>query len=376
MNTEAVSKHTHTCMDCGRDWKCPRENCRLERSVQCLACIDKEYKSLEKRLRSSSNSTLTLEETDVIEDPVIVRQGFPVLMIMLVALIGALLPMWPYQYYIVLRVVISVGAVYLVYLYRAKLKVPHCIFLVILALTYNPIVLVRLDEWTWTAVDVASLLGLFWILSYLRRTFIQEESDLDPSDSTGRGVEQTALLSGDNLFSAVVLSVFWVLAFYFVSSFLFLDTPEMVRATQAKMTSMEKDFKQPRKVEGIFRGLRIAEHDDEKTLETIFVVGETTVYLELPRASEELEFVAGQAVELYDYRNSDTVGWQPVSRAGYYWSWFKGWVAIVFRYLSIGFGFLYLLLQGLYTLVWEVGRSIYSTIIGKMTWLPYYRRKP
>ena len=137
---------------------------------------------------------------------------------------------------------------------------------------------------------------------------------------------------------------------------------------------MEEDFKQPRKVEGIFKGLRSVEYDDEKRLEISFVVGETTVYLELPPASE-VEFEAGQPVELYDYRHSDTVGWHPVSQADYYWEWFGGWIAIIFRYLSIGVAFLYLLLQGLYTLVWEVGRSIYLTITGKMTWLPYYRRK-
>jgi len=369
-----VLEHKHTCPDCGQDWVCLKSRCSHD--ALCSECTDKEYKALEKRLRSSSSSTLTLEETDVIEDPVIVRQGFPVLMIMLVALIGALLPMWPYQYYIVLRVVISVGAVYLVYLYRAKLKVPHFIFLVILALTYNPIVLVRLDEWTWTAVDVASLLGIIWILSYLLRTFVQEASDLDPSDTTGRGVEQDALLPRDILFSTVVIPVIWLVVFYYASSFLFLDAPEMARATQAKMTSMEKDFKQPRKVEGIFKGLRNVEYDDEKRLEIIFVVGENTVYLELPPASEELEFVAGQAVELYDYRNSDTVGWQPVSRAGYYWSWFKGWVAITVRYSGAGFFFLIFLGQGLFTLVWEVGHPIYLTITGKMSWLPYYRKNP
>ena len=138
---------------------------------------------------------------------------------------------------------------------------------------------------------------------------------------------------------------------------------------------MEEDFKQPRKVEGIFRGLRSAEHDDEERLEVIFAVGATTVYLELPPASE-VELEAGQAVELYDYRHSDTVGWQPVSRAKYYWARLGSWVSIAANYLWAGFLFLYLLGSALYTLFWEeVAGSIYLTIVGKMNWLPY-RRKP
>ncbi len=49
MNNEAVSKHTHTCMDCGREWECPREHCRFGASVQCPECTDKELAKREAR---------------------------------------------------------------------------------------------------------------------------------------------------------------------------------------------------------------------------------------------------------------------------------------------------------------------------------------
>jgi len=290
-----------------------------------------------------------------------------------VALSAALPPIWPNYFYIVLRVVISASAFYLVFLYRAKLESHHCIFLVILAYIYSPIVPIRLDGWTWTAVSLASLIGLFWILLYLRRTFIQEGGDLDPSDVAGsEKVIQAALLSENDLAWAVILP-FWVMSLYGISYFLFLKAPEMTRTEQATMISMEEDFKQPRKVEGIFKGLRSAESEKER-LEAIFAVGATTVYLELPPASR-VDLEADRPVELYEYRHSDTVGWQPVSRSKYYWARVGSWVSIAAVYLCGGFLFLYLLGSALYTLFWEeVASSIYLTIAGKMNWLPYYRR--
>jgi len=282
-----------------------------------------------------SNKVVFGEIFGAVEDPVIVRKGFPVLLMMFVALIGALPPMWPDHFYIILRFLVFVSASYLVYLYRVKLKSRHCIVLIILALAYNPIVPVRLDRWAWTAVDVVSLLGLFWILLYLRKTFIQEGGDLDPSDAAGHEkVEQAALLSGDNLFFAVVLPVVWALCFYGASYFLFLKAPEMTRTTQSRMTSMEKDFKQPRKVDGIFRGLRSAEYDEGRPA-AIFAVGATTVYLELPQSSK-VELEAGQPVELYEYRHSKTVGWHPVSRERYYWARLETWVSTAVTYLGGG----------------------------------------
>lgn len=46
MNNEAVSKHSHTCTDCGREWECSRKHCHFGASVQCPECFDKALEKL------------------------------------------------------------------------------------------------------------------------------------------------------------------------------------------------------------------------------------------------------------------------------------------------------------------------------------------
>lgn len=54
MTNETLIRHKHTCPDCGQEWLCTKTRC--SRDTLCSECTEKEYKALEKRLRSSSDS--------------------------------------------------------------------------------------------------------------------------------------------------------------------------------------------------------------------------------------------------------------------------------------------------------------------------------
>ena len=150
MTERALSKHTHTCMDCGREWECPREHCRLERSVQCLECIDKEYKALEKRLRSSSNSTLRGKFEEHFKGPASKGPAIASTVFLLLAL----LDVWPYGFYTFLRLVVCGSAIYLA-LHAASIRKTRWVWLMSgTALLFNPLIPVFLPQFDWEVLDV------------------------------------------------------------------------------------------------------------------------------------------------------------------------------------------------------------------------------
>ncbi len=73
----------------------------------------------------------------------------------------ALLPVWPYGYYTLLRLVVCATCGYAAYVFRQNASLAkHVLPLIFIALLFNPIVPVRLDFSLWLLIDLGTAICL------------------------------------------------------------------------------------------------------------------------------------------------------------------------------------------------------------------------
>jgi len=141
-------EHKPTCPDCGQKWLCTKTRCSHDRL--CSECTEREYRALEKRLRSSSNSFKAklekhFEGRPAPKGPAIASTIF---------LLLALLEIWPYSFYTLLRLVVCGSAIYLA-LHAAKMKKTRWLWLMGgTALLFNPLIPVPIARSSWQVLDL------------------------------------------------------------------------------------------------------------------------------------------------------------------------------------------------------------------------------
>lgn len=93
------------------------------------------------------------------------------LLIAIGMLILAIPPIWPYGYYILLRLVVSGVAVYAIYVgYNVDLRtIP--VILGIIALLFNPIIPIYLKKEVWIVIDIIVAIVFLITIFILRKKF-------------------------------------------------------------------------------------------------------------------------------------------------------------------------------------------------------------
>jgi len=91
-------------------------------------------------------------------------------MISVIMLLLAILLMWPYGYYILLRWVVCLTAAFIVFVaYNLKRKV-WMFFIALIALFFNPLVPVHLDKETWVVIDLIVAVVVFISIWFMKDT--------------------------------------------------------------------------------------------------------------------------------------------------------------------------------------------------------------
>ena len=84
-----------------------------------------------------------------------------IIVIGITTLLLAVIPIWPYSFYIMLRLYIFVLALYLAYKAKQSSLTNDIIYLLIIAIIYNPLIPIHLTRAIWTPIDIA--VGIFFM---------------------------------------------------------------------------------------------------------------------------------------------------------------------------------------------------------------------
>jgi len=78
-----------------------------------------------------------------------------VLLVSALALCLAVIPVWPYGYYVLLRFIVCGTAAYAIYLLKSNQAFStHLIFLVIVAVLFNPFIPIHLTRALWLLINL------------------------------------------------------------------------------------------------------------------------------------------------------------------------------------------------------------------------------
>src|SRR4051794_21321977 len=88
----------------------------------------------------------------------------------LLLLLLALVARWPYAFYVLLRLVVCVSAVYFAFLSRTQGRILWFLLMLGIALLYNPVFPVRMARGSWQLVNVVTFVPIAaWSVSQARR---------------------------------------------------------------------------------------------------------------------------------------------------------------------------------------------------------------
>jgi len=78
----------------------------------------------------------------------------PFIIMSIIMLLLAILPIWPYGYYMLLRLVVCGTAVYIAYNVKMINKQGWMWTMVFIALLFNPLIPIHLDKVMWSFIDL------------------------------------------------------------------------------------------------------------------------------------------------------------------------------------------------------------------------------
>ena len=98
----------------------------------------------------------------------------------IVALLLGIPPIWPYGYYVLLRLVVCAASIYAIYVRRDS-KSEYVVALVSITLLFNPVIPVYLNKLLWVPIDLGVAYFFWHLVSETTSTPTEAGSSDDPT---------------------------------------------------------------------------------------------------------------------------------------------------------------------------------------------------
>ena len=260
----------------------------------------------------------------------------PIILTMISALTLALIPVWPYRFYIVLRTLMLILSVALIYFAQHEHDKEWRPILVVACLVYNPFFPLHLNRLIWTLVNVVTIFVLGLGLVSTQQENLKREK------------KKEAIFSKNHIWSALFMTGCW-LSGLGLSAWLVNWSLKDFAQDQEYQERLKSDLENPVTLTGSFQSIRTDSDDDDKDIAIATVRVDQEDHEIVMPADSEFTFKSGEPVSFFYLRSSKKNKLKPLSSFAYRKERILYWFGLLFGLLVVamfaGMG-LYLLVSG------------------------------